>query len=228
MHCRVWRWTLLTVAGIPLRVSALFAVVASIIGWRAGQAVADVRFAEAPAMSEDWREVGAWMQTHDPMDLAITQPSSGWVIAAALGVALVYALSVIAHELGHLAAARALKVHVTAVELDVAGGYVEMCDDDRLTAGRLAAIVAAGPLVTALLALASWIALRALGWPVTGTPDLQTSAGVTAGCVLASTFLINVVSLAVNLLPFRTLDGGQLLTATRLWVTRARRPRAVR
>jgi Zn-dependent protease len=220
MHCRVSRLTLLTVAGIPLRVSALFAVVASIIGWRAGQGVAGVRFADAPEMPEDWRKLGAWMETHDPMDITITQPSTGWVIAAALGVALVYALSVITHELGHLAAARVLKVQVTAVELDVAGGYVEMCDDDRLTAGKLAAIVAAGPLVTALLALGSWIALRTLGWPLTETPDLQTSAGVTAGCVLSSAFLINVVALAVNLLPLHTLDGGQLLTAARLWVSR--------
>ena len=59
------------------------------------------------------------------------------------------------------------------------------------------------------------------GWPLTGMPDVQSSAGVTAGCILASMFLINSVALAVNLLPFRPLDGGQLLTAARLRLSRA-------
>jgi hypothetical protein len=108
-----------------------------VIGWRAGQGVANAGFAETPAVPEDWREIGAWLQTTDPMNISYTQPSMGWVIAAGLGVALVYALSVIAHELGHFTAARAFNVDVTAVELDLAGGYVEMHDDDRLTPGRL-------------------------------------------------------------------------------------------
>jgi Zn-dependent protease len=50
---------------------------------------------------------------------------------------------------------------------------------------------------------------------------VQTSAGVTAGRILASAFLINVVALAVNLLPIRGLDGGQLLTAAQLRVSRS-------
>lgn len=191
------------------------------LGFRAGQDVANVRFADAPVMPEDWRELAPWLETHDPFDITLIQPSTGWVIAAALGVALVYVLSVVAHELGHLAAARAHKVEVTAVELNFAGGYVEMHDDDRLTAGKLATIVAAGPLVTALVALGAWIALCTLGWPLTGTPDLQTSPGVTAGRILASAFLINVVALAVNLLPIRRLDGGLLLSAARLRVSRS-------
>lgn len=223
MHRRMSRLTLLTVAGVPLRVSPLFVAVASVIGWYAGRDVANARFAETPAVPEDWREISAWLQTTDPMNITYTQPSMGWVIAAAVGVTLIYALSVIAHEVGHFAAARALDVEVTAIELDLAGGYVEMHDDDRLTAGKLAAIVAAGPLVTALLALATFTALRALGWPLADLPDVQTGAGVAAGRILVSAFWINVIALAVNLLPLRTLDGGQLLRATRLWVSRSAR-----
>jgi Zn-dependent protease len=215
------RLTLLTVAGVPLRVSPWFVVIAGLVGWRAAEDVANVRFVAVPAMPEDPLALAAWLQTHDPMAFTTTQPSIGWLIAAALGVALVYALSVVAHELGHFAAARALDIEVTAVELDFAGGYVEMHDDDRLTAGKHAAIVAAGPLVTALLALGAWIALRSLGWPLTDTPDLETSAGVTAGRILSSVFMINAVALAVNLLPVRPLDGGQLLTVAR---SRARVP----
>jgi Zn-dependent protease len=214
-------WTLLTVAGVPLRVSPLFVVVASFIGWHAGRDIANVTFADLPSIPEDGLELAAWLATNDPFDIAITHPSTGWAIAAGLGVALVYFVSVLAHELGHLAAARALGVEVTAVELNFAGGFVEMHDDDRLTAGRLATIVGAGPLVTALIAFAGWIALRTLGWPLTDTPDLQTSAGVTAGRILSSLFMINAVALLLNLLPFRGLDGGQLLEAARLRVGRA-------
>ena len=198
-----------------VRVSPLFVVVAGYIGWRAGRDVASIPFIHVPAMPEDLRELAAWLQTHDPMAYTTTHPSTGWAIAAGLGVALVYALSILAHELGHYAAARAFDVEVTAVQLDFAGGYVEMEDDDRLTAGRMAAIVAAGPLVTALLALGAWIALRTLGWPLMDTPDLETSAGVVAGRILSAVFMINAVALAVNLLPVRPLDGGQLLAAVR-------------
>jgi Zn-dependent protease len=137
-----------------------------------------------------------------------------------LGVALVYFLSVLAHELGHLVAARAVKVDVTAVQLNFVGGFVEMHDDDRMTAGRLATIVGAGPLVTAFIALAGWAALRVLGWPLTGAPDLNTSAGVAIGRVLSSAFVINLAALVLNLLPLRGLDGGHLLTAARLRVRR--------
>jgi hypothetical protein len=40
--------------------------------------------------------------------------------------------------------------------------------------------------------------------------DVQTGAGLTAGRILASAFSINVIALAVNLLPLRSLDDGQL------------------
>jgi peptidase M50-like protein len=133
----------------------------------------------------------------------VTHPSTGWVLAAGLGVALVYFLSILAHELGHLIAARAVKIDVAAVQLNFAGGFVEMHDDDRLTAGRLAAIVGAGPLVTAFIVLAAWAALRKLGWPLTATPDLNTSAGVAIGRILSSAFVINLAALVLNLLPLR-------------------------
>jgi membrane-associated protease RseP (regulator of RpoE activity) len=203
--------------------SPLFVAVAAVIGWRAGQDVANARFAETPVVPEDWRELSGWLETYDPTDIVLTQPSTAWVIAAALGVALVYTLSVIAHELGHFLAARALGAEVKAVELDAAGGYVEMLDDDRLTPEKRATVVAAGPLVTAILALGAFIALRVLGWPLADLPDLQTGAGVAAGRILATAFWINVIALAVNLLPLRTLDGGQLLSAARLWVGRSAR-----
>jgi Zn-dependent protease len=174
-----------TVAGVPLRVSTTFAAVAILIGWHAGRDVASTPFVDLP---EDLRDVRESLTPGDPLlGTTVSHPSIGWVLAAGLGAALVYFLSVLAHELGHLTVARAVGVDVSAIELGFAGGFVEMHDDDRLTAGRLAAIVGAGPLVTAVLALASWLTLEALG---------------------------------LNLLPFRPLDGGQLLVAARLRLRR--------
>jgi hypothetical protein len=114
------------------------------------------------------------------------------------------------------AAARRVGLDVRAVELHAAGGFVELGDDDRLTAGRLAAVAGAGPVVTGALALVAAPLLSALGWPLTGG-SRASGADVAAGRVLSAVFTINLVGLVVNLLPFRPLDGGHLLTAARLW-----------
>jgi Zn-dependent protease len=210
-----------TVAGAPLRVSPTFLAIAILFGLFTGRDVAHTQFVAFPVMpSGDWRAMGAWLETHDPLAGTITHPAAMWTLVAGLGGALVYFLSILAHELGHLAAARVVGVDVIAIELDYAGGFVEMDDDDRLTAGRLGAVIGAGPLVTALITLVTWAALELLGWPLTGMPDLNTGAGVTAGRILSLAFVINLGMLALNLLPFRSLDGGQLLAAARLRLAR--------
>jgi Zn-dependent protease len=144
---------------------------------------------------------------------AITEPALGWIVAAVLGTALVYALSILAHELGHLVAARRHGVEVTAVELHAFGGFVEHHDDDRLTAGSLAAIAGAGPLVTGFLALVSGALLLVVGWPLTSQPDVHSGAAMVAGYMLSACFFVNAAGLVINLLPFRGLDGGHLKTA---------------
>jgi Zn-dependent protease len=153
-------------------------------------------------------------------DPVITEPALGWIIAAAVGTALVYALSILAHELGHLVAARRHGVEVTAVDLHAFGGSVEHHDDERLTAGSLAAIAGAGPLVTAALALCAGALLSALGWPLTSTPDVHNGAALVAGFMLRACFVLNAVCLVVNLLPFGGLDGGHLRMAAGMRVGR--------
>jgi Zn-dependent protease len=147
---------------------------------------------------------------------AIAQPTLGWIVATMVGVALVYTLSILAHELGHLLAARRRGVEFIAVALRPFGGYAEQGDDEPLTAGTLAAIGGAGPLVTAILTLASGALLLALGWPLTGWPDTQSGAAMAAGAALYACFVVNWVGLVVNLLPFRWLDGGLLLAAAQI------------
>jgi Zn-dependent protease len=213
----------LKVAGVPLRVSPLFVVLAVFAAWHATRDVArtSVTSAPAPPPVTDWREYATWLDSHEAFVHTFTRPSLGWVLAAGLAVAAVYTLSVLLHELGHLHAARAVGVDVAAVELDFAGGFVELDDDDRLTAGRLALIVAAGPLATAGVLLASVVALRLLGSDVSDAAH-PSGASVVIDRVLSSAVFLNAVALAVNLLPFRRLDGGQLLGAARLWHSRGR------
>ncbi len=199
-----------------------FAAAAIVLGVLAGRDVA--RDNLAPHLPGPDATLAERLHVFDPggpFRSPALHPSIGWALVAGLAVAIVYALSVLAHELGHLLAARQSGAKVSAVVLHVFGGHVEMEDDDRLTAGRLAWIAGAGPLVTAALALAAGVALAALGWPMTSSPFSESGAEVAAGRVLSTVLALNVFALVVNLLPMRMLDGGQLLDAARLW--RARR-----
>jgi len=202
------------IAGVPLHVTQTFFAVALVLGFFAGRDVARTTLLTVPRFRSLDEALHAF-EPGGPLD-TVTGPSTGWVVVAGVGVALVYGLSVLAHELGHLAAARLVGVQVAAIELHAAGGFVEMIDDDALTAGKLATIAGAGPLVTAALTLVSGLALTALGWPLTGTP-IDTGADAALGRTLSAAFLINALGLATNLLPVRPLDGAHLLVAARLW-----------
>ena len=139
----------------------------------------------------------------------------GWAIAAGLCIALVFFISVLAHELGHFFAARKVGARPAAIRLHFAGGQVEFEDTDRLTAGTFALMVVAGPLVTALLGLASFGVLRTFG-------ETESAAQVFFEHVFGAAFVLNAIALAVNLLPIRPLDGGQLLLVARLRLARRR------
>jgi Zn-dependent protease len=213
-----------------LRVTQGFAIVLGFIGlgaWRRAQSVVFARVAELPELPElpahptmdemRARGLAAAARINAYADPVITEPALGWIIATAVGTALVYVLSILAHELGHLVAARRHGVEVTAVDLHAFGGSVEHHDDERLTAGSLAAIAGAGPLVTGVLVLCSGALLLALGRPLTSTADVHSGAELVAGFMLTACLVLNTVCLVVNLLPFRGLDGGHLRTAVAMW-----------
>jgi Zn-dependent protease len=204
-----------TIAGVPLRVSQMFLATALVVGFLAGQDVARTRLVRVPKI----RSLDEALHVFDRGSSAFMggRPSFGLALAAGLAVAVIYALSVVAHELGHLAVARRLGVGVGAMQLHAFGGYVEVVDDDSLTAGKLAAIAGAGPFVTAVLALVSAVLLSRFGWPLTGVPIGGAARAAAAGRVLSAAFTINILMLMINLLPVRALDGGQLLYAARLW-----------
>jgi Zn-dependent protease len=207
--------TPIRLGGVPLRVSPSFVVFAVFIALGAARDVSDTTLAYEPHMPHDSLKLAAFLQqSHLPV---ITGPSPGWVLAGAAATLLAYALSILAHEVGHLGAARAVGVDVTSVNLHGAGGFVEMDDPDHLTAGRLAAIAAAGPAATAAVVLVALIVMRVLGLPADAP---KTGLAAAAGSVLTLIVGVNAVALAINLLPFGPLDGRKLVTAGGLWLRR--------
>ena len=204
----------LRIAGVPLRVSPLFVVMALFAAVNATRHLSDASIAPAPPMpsTDDLVAFTAWMERYATPEVMVTRASLGWVLATGAGVAFAFTLSVLVHELGHLFAARAVGVDVGAVDLNVFGGFVEMDDDDRLTAGRLAFIVVAGPAAT----LAVLVTVALLAHLLSPAVDATTAASLAIDRVTAYTLGFNALALAVNLLPIRPLDGGQLLGAARL------------
>jgi Zn-dependent protease len=207
------------IAGVPLRVSPGAAVFAAFAAWRAYDEVDGYVLAAGPSIDPDRMSA---IQLSQALVSTYSQPSSfttiasGWVIAAAIGAALVVLGSVLLHELGHLAALRLVGVEATGIHLNGFGGAVTFHDDDRLRAGSLALIAGAGPLATAALAAMAW---AALGGTFDG-PEVDTGAGVLAVELLRVCAFFNAVALVLNLLPLRGLDGRHLLTAARLRTAR--------
>jgi stage IV sporulation protein FB len=127
---------------------------------------------------------------------------------------------VLAHEFGHIAAARRYGVRTPDVLLLPIGGVARlerMPDEPR----QEFVIAIAGPLVTLAIAALAWGALRAQGWD----PDL-TAAGNPGIRLLGSLYTVNVALLLFNLVPAFPMDGGRVLRsllAAKLGLARATR-----
>lgn len=100
------------------------------------------------------------------------------------------------HELGHIAAARALGVEIREIRLMPFGGSARMENPYLLPAGRLAMVAAAGP-VASLMAMLAAAALAE--WGLIGAGQ--------AGMIWRPSLMM----LAFNLLPALPLDGGRML-----------------
>jgi Zn-dependent protease len=145
----------------------------------------------------------------------------GRLVVAGLMVVILY-LSILAHELGHKAAAARQQARTTEIEISFYGGSASLeWDYDRKIAMRPVAL--AGPMVNLALAGAAyafyWL-LREYG----GTADLAWLQK-TLSRTLFLAFLLNLWLGLFNLLPAYPLDGGTIaeeLLATRLGVRRAR------
>lgn len=129
-------------------------------------------------------------------------PGTGTGAAVAVSVLLGVLLgaSVLAHELGHCLAARALGVTVVGVRLYLLGGVSELARVPR-SPRQEAIIAAAGPAVSALLAGVFWLAVRA------------TYPGTVGWLLVMLLAWSNLVVALFNLLPALPLDGGRVLRA---------------
>ena len=137
--------------------------------------------------------------------------------AIAALAALVLFASVIAHELVHALTARRFGVRTRAITLFLFGGVATL-ESEPPSPMADAAIALAGPVASALLALAAFGAMRMAGaLAVLHTVTLQT--------LLAYATIANGVLAAFNLVPAYPMDGGRVLRAL-LWRWRGDRDAA--
>ncbi len=142
------------------------------------------------------------------------QPQTAyWLVS--IVAALLFYVSLLAHELGHALVARRLGVSVEGITLWIFGGVARL-GGDAATAGAEAKIAIAGPIVSLVLAIAFGVAT--LGLDAAGGPPL-----IEAGCFWLA--LSNAMLLLFNLVPAFPLDGGRILRAW-LWRRRGDRYRA--
>lgn len=130
-------------------------------------------------------------------------------------VAILFFVSLLAHELAHSLMARARGLKVVGITLYLFGGVSEI-DEEATNAGDELRITVVGPLTSFALS-AIFGGLWAL---MGGTSDLVTSA-------LGYLAIINLFLGLFNLLPGLPLDGGRILHAL-VWLRTGDRTRATR
>ena len=169
------------------------------------------KFGSVPIfLNISWLLFGAVIVILFSPDLRYLFPELGGMgaYAFALLTALLFAVSVLIHELGHVAAARAFKTPVVEVELNLLGGFTRY-PRGLLSSGQEAAMAAAGPAASAALS-AVFFALAALG----AGPLFYVFTMLTR---------VNLLLTIFNLLPASSLDGGQVVEALmRRWTGRQR------
>jgi Zn-dependent protease len=130
----------------------------------------------------------------------------GTYAAMALVAALLFFGSLLLHEVGHALVARREGIEVEGITLWVLGGVARI-HGTLPSPGAELRTAGAGPLVTAVLALAF------------GGITLATDFAPAVDGVAAWLAYVNLVVLGFNLLPALPLDGGRLLRAG-LWQAR--------
>lgn len=133
-------------------------------------------------------------------------PGSGSTLSRVVvagGGSLLFGVSVVVHELGHVAAAHSHGIVVESVVVFLLGGYSKI-DLDEARPEQEWTVAAAGPLVSALLGFV--LLLAAMVAPVGG--------GVAGTLRLLA--VINGGVAAFNLIPAFPLDGGRMLRASLL------------
>lgn len=128
-----------------------------------------------------------------------------------IACAMVLALSIVFHELGHSLTARAFGYHTRDITLSILGGCASLMGMPR-NAWQEFATAFAGPLVSFILSASSWACLAFL--PITND--------FTAGVLLYSMYM-NLILGIFNLLPGFPMDGGRIFRSiARIFTTRTK------
>jgi len=130
--------------------------------------------------------------------IPIAAGSTGGRIAVAAGGTLLLFVSVIVHEVGHLAAARRLAVPVDGSRVFLLGGFSDVGFDSVAPRAEIV-VAAAGPITSAILALV----VGGVGLLIPDVAGLHRTAAVVV--------LVNVAIAMGNLLPGLPLDGGRVV-----------------
>jgi Zn-dependent protease/CBS domain-containing protein len=135
--------------------------------------------------------------------------SQAGAYVASFCFAVLLALSLLAHELGHTAVSLAFGTPVRRVVIFLLGGVSEIEKEPERPAEEYLVAVA-GPLVSLVLA------------GIGGVLSPLTSEGTVTWAVLQLLVGANVIVAGFNLLPGLPLDGGRLLRAGVWWKSRSR------
>jgi len=179
-------WTVATVRGVPLRLHRSVLVIAALIAWSM------LTYFE-PRVGDEVGRVGVLLLT-------------------AAG-AVLFVLSILAHELAHMLTSLDRGIGVRSVTLFLLGGVTESIREASRARDELV-IVGSGPLTSLVLG-----ALFGLGATAT--------EGSAVAFLLGYLGWINIALGVFNLVPGYPLDGGRLLRAM-LWAATGRRHLATR
>ncbi|MBI4566894.1 MAG: site-2 protease family protein [Planctomycetes bacterium] len=171
-----------TVFGIPIKVDASWFIVFGLITW--GQ-----------------------FQAYQGMREMAGRPEGNSLVMG-IAAALLLFVSVLLHELGHCAVARAYGMRINGITLFILGGVAETADESPRP-GVEFLVAVAGPLVSALLAGAFYALFRAreiAGYPL--PPQITLVSETLAGA--------NAALVVFNMLPGFPMDGGRVLRSV-LW-----------
>jgi Zn-dependent protease len=144
-------------------------------------------------------------------------PDAGPAQAYGLSVlaALLFFVSLVAHELGHALMARRFGIQTEGIELWLLGGVARLSRDSKNPKEEFF-VAAAGPAVTLVVCLIG----LGVGMLLTGRSDeiadavrLSSSTTTAAVAIVGWLTLVNGVLLVFNLIPAFPLDGGRIARA---------------
>lgn len=159
-----------------------------------------------------WFIIAALITFSLAAQFSATQPD--WGAALIFGVsaftAILFFVTLLAHELSHALVARARGIPVHSITLFALGGIAQMGRDAN-TARTEFLVAIVGPITSLAIGFSCLAAATSLGWTLQGAGE-----GGVAGAVLGWLGSINILLALFNLIPGYPLDGGRVLRAI-LW-----------